>query len=329
MKRITLTLLISIWTVFGYSQASYKTLQGYTVTANQNWTEIPTFVMRNKLKQFQKIVNAKQQIKFDAAFQRVGQEAMTYPYILIRGIPEIASGEENIMELKDVLVKQFNASNLTQLVNGKLDVNAISGNTYYDRQNKLLIACYNVDMSSIGKVTGLCAFYFGTKGTVNINCYERTNKFANRKQEFMNIIYSVTENENTLNSFENTETAEQKSYLNKYFNINISPEAELKLLNKVLASIGAVLVLWLLIFLFRVVPKGFRSFFASDENSNFKWFGLSKLNKGYKRLILIGYPISFFLGGSIGEDVGAISALILYFPIVITTVWIFDGFREK
>jgi len=195
MKKqiITYTLIALSNLLFG--QIIYENSLGINVSFDKTWKRLPKEVLQNKMKNVTDYLEYREDIYYDACFQKIGNADMDYPYILFKNFYVTTSDENEMENLKDFFTdKQGFDKVLTEIENGKLSIDLEVGKSYFDRKNRLLIFTYDMGVSVIGNLVGLIGFYIGESGCIQVCCYSYKDEFKYDRKEFLEVIYSIKDN---------------------------------------------------------------------------------------------------------------------------------------
>ncbi len=193
MKPIFYNLILLLFSFnYAYCQSVYENPLGFKVKFDNTWKRLPKEVLQQKMKNAKEYLEYRKDIHYEACFQKIGNADMDYPYILFKNFYATTSDVEELKKLKYFFSnKEGLDMEITEIENGKIDIDLEIGKSYFDKDNRLLIVTYNMGISTKGNLVGLMGFYVGKNGSLQICCYSYKDEFKYDQKEFLNIIYSI------------------------------------------------------------------------------------------------------------------------------------------
>ncbi|QJD80209.1 tetratricopeptide repeat protein [Spirosoma rhododendri] len=189
----TYCILFSILIAFNCSaQTYYASPLGFKINFDKTWKRVPKEILQKKLNDIKQLVEYREDVQFDACYQKIGNADMDYPYILFKNIHAATDNETAIKKVQEYFTSKSTFEKTVQnMVNGKFGLELTVGKNYYDAQNKILILTYDIGISIKGNLVGMFAFYFGKKASLMTYCYSYKDEFKYDQKEFINIVYSI------------------------------------------------------------------------------------------------------------------------------------------
>ncbi|MFZ1633768.1 MAG: tetratricopeptide repeat protein [Chitinophagales bacterium] len=192
MKALKLLTLLIFLSRITFSQIIYESPLGFKLSFDSTWKKLPKEVLQQKMRDVQNFLDYKDDISFDACYQKIGNADMDYPYILFKNVYLTTTNSNEINEVQEYFKNKAGFDSLVQtIVNGKFDYELKIGESYYDKQNNILFFTYDMGLSIKGNLVGMFAYYFGKNGSLFIYCYSYKDEFKYDQQEFLDVIYSI------------------------------------------------------------------------------------------------------------------------------------------
>lgn len=192
MKSYLLILTFLLGTLPSVAQTTYESPVGFTLSFDRSWKRVPKEVLFQKFKDIKEYLEYRKDIQYDAAYQKIGNADLDYPYMLFKNIYTTTSSEEQIRNLQEYFTNKPLIDRVMQnMANGKLEIELKIGKNYYDDQNKILIFTYDLGLSIKGNLVGMMAFYIGKNACLQICSYSYRDEFKYDQKEFLDVIYSI------------------------------------------------------------------------------------------------------------------------------------------
>jgi len=192
MKALKIFTLLSFLSSITYSQIIYESPLGFKLSFDSTWKKLPKEVLQQKMTDVRDFLDYKDNIAFDACYQKIGNSDMDYPYILFKNVYTTVTKENEIIRVQEYFKNKAGFDSLFQtIINGKFEAELKVGENYYDRQNNILFFTYDMGLSIKGNLVGMFAFYFGKNASLFIYCYSYKDEFKYDQQEFLDVIYSI------------------------------------------------------------------------------------------------------------------------------------------
>jgi tetratricopeptide (TPR) repeat protein len=175
-----------------HSQSVYENPLGFNVSFDDTWKRLPKEVLQQKMQDVKDYLEYRKDIHYEACYQKIGNADMDYPYILFKNFYTTTSDEAEMASLRDFFGNKEGFDKvITEIENGKINIDLEIGKSYFDRENRLLIFTYDMGISIKGNLVGLMGFYIGKSGSLQICCYSYKDEFKYDQEEFLEIIYSL------------------------------------------------------------------------------------------------------------------------------------------
>ena len=192
MKKHIILFLFFIISNFTNAQIMYESPLGFSLKFDNTWKRLPKEVLQQKFRDLKNLLEYRNDVHFDACYQKIGNADMDYPYIFFKNIYGTTTDENEIKKIQEYYSNQTEIDKaIINVANNKFDFEIQIGQNYYDKENKILIITYNAGLSIKGNLVGIFAYYFGKNATLATYCYSYKDEFKYDQKEFLDIIYSI------------------------------------------------------------------------------------------------------------------------------------------
>src|SRR3989344_1083448 len=187
-------LIVSVAVAFSlansvFAQSQYSSpINHYSFTFPSGWEEIPKSVIDQYTDEVVRQTQG-ERVEYAAGFQLAEKDYFQYPYILVK---EHDINTPSYSEIE----RTFNDSDYESMVQEKtaeyseLLTNATLEKPFVDKEQDIIFMNIQLDVTGVGKVSGLTAIFLGKQGITQVNFYAISSEYSRWLPVFNSIIDS-------------------------------------------------------------------------------------------------------------------------------------------